>query len=139
MLALRYFQMSTRYQQSGDRIKFSTTCHSPDRIGPVFSKDAGEDSKHRGIFLRSFEIFTASAYDIDLMFLGSQNRQPSKTADSYNLLGMVFELRQNVILPVTACKIEDLLFQVILAGTLTGVQGDIRCKALTALSTVKIT
>ena len=27
--------------------------------------------------------------------------------------------------------------QVILAGTLTGVQGDIRCKVLTALSTVK--
>ena len=28
-------------------------------------------------------------------------------------------------------------FQVILAGTLTGVQGDIRCKVLAALSTVK--
>ena len=27
--------------------------------------------------------------------------------------------------------------QAILAGTLTGVQGDIRCKALAALSTVK--
>ena len=28
-------------------------------------------------------------------------------------------------------------FQVILAGALTGVQGDIRCKVLAALSTVK--
>ena len=28
-------------------------------------------------------------------------------------------------------------FQVILAGTLTGVQGDIRCNVLAALSTVK--
>ena len=28
-------------------------------------------------------------------------------------------------------------YQVILAGTLTGVQGDIRCKVLAALSTVK--
>ena len=30
-----------------------------------------------------------------------------------------------------------MIYQVILAGTLTGVQGDIRCKVLAALSTVK--
>ena len=30
-----------------------------------------------------------------------------------------------------------MMFQVILAGTLTGVQGDIRCKVLAVLSTVK--
>ena len=45
--------------------------------------------------------------------------------------------QQNPIYGPTYSQIKCLITQVILAGALTGVQGDIRYKVLAALSTVK--
>ena len=59
-------------------------------------------------------------------------KYPDELHDSHNELPFMCE-------KMKINKVEKLVpnLQVILAGTLTGVQGDIRCKVLAALSTAK--
>ena len=64
-----------------------------------------------------------------------------KLEDIY-IFKMAYLSVRNIIVPLSLCQTANRKFianQVILAGTLTGVQGDIRCKVLAALSHSKIT